>query len=168
MDNNNRLPNEPNIFFDEPCQKIAVFLKERLNEAVVRSNTKPAIYDCASNEIPITDNFQIVNGIRSWKDRSVPNMEYPLLKVYRIRDNFQSNKTMRETSGVISYSLIMPNQLALTPILQWVSYEINYYLIDSYQRIGIFISETGRSAEYITEAGSPSFEHLNFYITFNN
>jgi hypothetical protein len=168
MDYNYRLPSEPNIFFDEPCHKLAVYLKQRLNESVIRSNTLPAILDCAGNEIPISPDFTVVNGIRSYRERNVPTMEYPVLKVYRTSDMFKSRTTLRESSAVVSYSLLMPNNLILLPILQWVSWEINYYLLDSYVRTGVFTSEIGRRSEYITEAGPPAFEHLNFYFTMTN
>jgi hypothetical protein len=168
MDYNFRLPNEPNIFFDEPCHKIATYLRERLNESVVRSNTLPAILDCANTEKPLPKDFIIVNGIRSYRERNIPTMEYPVLKVYRSSDLFKSNTTTRETSAVVTYSLLMPNNLILLPILQWISWEINYYLLDSYARIGVFTSEIGRRTEYITEAGPPSFEHLNFYFNMVN
>lgn len=168
MDYNFRLPNEPNLFYDEPCFKLANYLKDRLNNAVIRSNTLPAILDCAGNEVPLPNDFIIVNGIRSFREKNIPTMEYPVLRVYRISDNFKNNTTTRISNAVVSYSLIMPNNLILLPILQWVSYEINYYLLDSYTRTGIMISEVGRRAEYITEAGPPSFEHLNFYFTMTN
>lgn len=168
MDYNSRLPNEPNIFFDEPCYKIASYLRDRLNESVIRSNTLPALLDCASTAKPLPKDFVIVNGIRSYKERNIPTMEYPALKVYRTADMFRNNKTIRESNAIVTYSLLMPHNQILLPILQWVSWEINYYLLDSYTKIGVFTSEIGRRSEYITEAGPPSFEHLNFYFTITN
>lgn len=94
---------------DQSCKEIAEFLKRHLNEAY-------------------TDRV-VVQGTRYYDAFNVPYNEFPLLKVYRLSDQWERNENVRESQGVISYSLVLPDQETLAPIMAWVSRHINELLI---------------------------------------
>lgn len=99
--------NDP--FEDQSCLEIANFLREHLNKAYPQQI--------------------VVNSIRCYDAVNVPYSEYPLLKVYRLVDQWEKNTTVRVSQGVISYTLVLPDQESLAPIMSWVSRHINQLML---------------------------------------
>lgn len=140
---------------DESCLEIATFLRDELNKAYPDQT--------------------VVKGIRCYDAFNVPYTEFPLLKVYRLVDGWKRNETVRESQAVISYSLVLPDQEHLAPIMAWVSRHINQLLIGHRIICGggspDVMPEQGYRAEYrlmINEVSNKVHSFLRFTFTFKD
>jgi hypothetical protein len=142
-------------FEDQSCLEIAKFLKQGLNDAYPQQ--------------------VVVNGIRCYDAFNVPYSEFPLLKVYRLVDAWEGNTTYRTSQGVISYSLVLPDQETLAPIMSWVSRHTNQLLIG--HRLTCFggspdvIPSQGYRAEYrmmMNEITQKVHSFLRFTFNFKD
>jgi hypothetical protein len=146
-------PNRPYLYQDVVCHKIAQYLQTQLNLR-------------AKEEDP---NLVVVNGIRSYDAFNVPLHEYPLLKVFRTGDSYFQAKTLRSSTLIARWCLVMPEQDTLQPLCNWVSWNINELLLDSNLNIcpTIFISDNAKRGEYrtlVNETGQVVYSFLNFYF----
>ena len=109
---------------DEYCRKLAAFLRDFINEKYAEERvSKPALPQGV-----------IVRNIRNYDAVGVPLSEFPLLKVYRLRDRFKrASETTDFTDAAITYSVAYPDLDKLPDLLYWMGRQINLGL-HSYQR----------------------------------
>ncbi len=118
--------NEPVFLLgqDEYCRKLACFLRDFINEKYREVQT-------ANPELP---EGLIVRNIRNYDAVNVPLTEFPLLKVYRLRDQFKrASQTTDFTDAAITYSVAYPDLDRLPDLLYWMGRQINLGL-HSYAR----------------------------------
>lgn len=109
---------------DEYCRKLACFLRDYINEKYRETQE-------ANTNLP---EGLIVRNIRNYDAVNVPLSEFPLLKVYRLRDRFKrASETTDPTDAAITYSVAYPDLDKLPDLLYWVGRQINLGL-HSYQR----------------------------------
>ena len=147
-----------NPLVDETVDYIAKYLYEYINKDY-------------SNYIEANPGVQKVLGdvaIRTYRTcdtYQVSTPEFPLLKVYRTNDSWKPNKLLRTSNISITYSLLVPQQERLMPLLNWVSYEINKLLLTSSCKVKV---EPGIRVQYrtmISEIGQNMFSFLRADIT---
>ncbi len=139
--------NNPTPFVDTTLEKIAVHVMNQLNLAYPQQ--------------------KVVQSYRTYDAYNVPTSDYPLIKVFRVTDTFKKGTTSRSSRAVISYSLVLPDQEHLAPIMSWVSFQINKALLNSEWRVCVFHEEAGDTAEYrimLNEVGNPVYSFLRFNI----
>ena len=93
---------------------------------------------------------------------------FPLLKVYRVNDNWKPGKLNRTSNVSISYSLVVPKQDKIMPLLNWVSYQINKLLLTSSCQVKV---EPGIRVQYrtmINEVGQNIYSFLRADITITD
>ena len=109
---------------DEYCRKLACFLRDFINEK----------YKEAQEENTDLPEGLIIRNIRNYDAVNVPLAEFPLLKVYRLRDRFKrASETTDPTDAAITYSVAYPDLDKLPDLLYWMGRQINLGL-HSYQR----------------------------------
>ncbi len=143
--------NQPTPLVDTTLEKIAKQLMDELNAAYPKQ--------------------KVVQSYRTYDAYNVPTSDYPLLKVYRVMDTFGAETTKRTSRAVISYSLVLPDQEHLAPIMSWVSFQINKALLGSTFRFCVFHEKAGNTAEYrimLNEVGNPVYSFLRFNITIKD
>lgn len=109
-----------------------------------------------------------VRTYRTYDAYGVTNQEFPLLKVYRVSDNWKPGKLLRNSSISISYSLVLPQQDKLMPLLNWISYEINKHLLSSSCQVKI---DPGVRIQYrtmINELGQAIYSFLRADINITD
>lgn len=110
-------------------------------------------------------------AIRTYKTYDaygLANQEFPLLKVYRVSDNWKPGKLIRNSSISISYSLVLPQQDKLMPLLNWISYQINKHLMNTSCQVKI---EPGVRVQYRTmmnELGQAIYSFLRADINITD
>ena len=110
-------------------------------------------------------------AIRTYKTYDaygLANQEFPLLKVYRVSDSWKPGKLIRSSSISISYSLVLPQQDKLMPLLNWVSYQINKHLLNTSCQVKI---DPGVRVQYRTmmnEVGQAIYSFLRADITITD
>jgi len=105
---------EPNIHIDEPMNRMGQYLMNWLNSEYSRA------YPVANGEPqPI-----IVQSIRDCDAFGVPYDEYPLLKCYRMFEDFSLGSEKDNVTMIITYGLVYPEQQQLTSLLVWVRRQI--------------------------------------------
>lgn len=110
-------------------------------------------------------------AIRTYKTYDaygLANQEFPLLKVYRVSDNWKPKKLIRSSSISISYSLVLPQQDKLMPLLNWVSYQINKHLLNTSCQVKI---DPGVRVQYRTmmnEVGQAIYSFLRADINITD
>jgi hypothetical protein len=110
-------------------------------------------------------------AIRTYKTYDaygITNQEFPLLKVYRVSDSWKPGKLLRNSSISISYSLVLPQQDKLMPLLNWMSYEINKHLLSPNCQVKI---DPGVRVQYrtmINEVGQAIYSFLRADINITD
>lgn len=110
-------------------------------------------------------------AIRTYKTYDaygLANQEFPLLKVYRVSDSWKPKKLIRSSSISISYSLVLPQQDKLMPLLNWVSYQINKHLLNTSCQVKI---DPGVRVQYRTmmnEVGQAIYSFLRADINITD
>ena len=110
-------------------------------------------------------------AIRTYKTYDaygLANQEFPLLKVYRVSDSWKPGKLIRSSSVSISYSLVLPQQDKLMPLLNWVSYQINKHLLNTSCQVKI---DPGVRVQYRTmmnEVGQAIYSFLRADINITD
>lgn len=110
-------------------------------------------------------------AIRTYKTYDaygLANQEFPLLKVYRVSDSWKPGKLIRSSSISISYSLVLPQQDKLMPLLNWVSYQINKHLLNTSCQVKI---DPGVRVQYRTmmnEVGQAIYSFLRADINITD
>lgn len=147
----------PDPITDRSCEKIAAFLKERLNEAYPQQSGQPVV--------------EVVRSTVCYPAFNVDLTSFPLLKVYRTNDNFRKGTTQRYVRGVVEYCLSFPEVATFPGRLQWVSHHLNKLLLDSEQRMCVRSDENGRSVDYrvtMNEVGQPVYPFLRMSFSFTD
>lgn len=110
-------------------------------------------------------------AIRTYKTYDaygIANQEFPLLKVYRVSDNWKPGKLLRSSSVSISYSLVLPQQDKLMPLLNWVSYEIHKHLLSSNCQVKIDSPPRTQYRTMINEVGQAIYSFLRADINITD
>lgn len=109
-----------------------------------------------------------IRTYRTYDAYGVANQEFPLLKVYRVSDSWKPGKLIRSSSISISYSLVLPQQDKLMPLLNWVSFEINKHLLNTSCQVKI---DPGVRVQYrtmISEVGQAIYSFLRADINITD
>lgn len=146
---------------DESVDYIAKYLYEYINKdyfSYIESN--PSIRQSLGDIA--------IRTYRTYDAYGVTNPEFPLLKVYRVSDSWKPGKLLRNSSISISYSLVLPQQDKLMPLLNWVSYEINKHLLSPTCQVKI---DPGVRVQYrtmINELGQAIYSFLRADINITD
>lgn len=149
----------PNV--DESIDYIAKYLYEYINKdyfSYIEAN--PSIRQSLGDIA--------IRTYRTYDAYGVTNQEFPLLKVYRVSDNWKPGKLLRNSSISISYSLVLPQQDKLMPLLNWISYEINKHLLSPSCQVKI---DPGVRVQYrtmINELGQAIYSFLRADINITD
>lgn len=109
---------------NEYCRKLACYLRDFINQKYKAKQIK-------NPELP---EGLIIRNIRNYDAVNVPLSEFPLLKVYRLRDKFKrASETTDPTDAAITYSVAYPDLDKLPDLLYWIGKQVNLGL-HSYQR----------------------------------
>jgi len=147
----------PNL--DEAVDYIAKYLFEHINKDFFSYIEENPGLRSSLGEIA-------VRSYRTYDAYQVSTPEYPLLKVYRVSDNWKPQKLLRTSSISISYSLSLPQQERLMSLLNWISYEIRKHLLSPSFKVKIL--EDGVRTQYrtmINEVGQAIHSFLRVDIT---
>lgn len=146
---------------DESVDYIAKYLYEYINKdyfSYIESN--PSIRQSLGDIA--------IRTYRTYDAYGVTNPEFPLLKVYRVSDSWKPGKLLRNSSISISYSLVLPQQDKLMPLLNWISYEINKHLLSPSCQVKI---DPGVRVQYrtmINELGQAIYSFLRADINITD
>lgn len=146
---------------DEAVDYIAKYLYEYINKdyfSYIESH--PAIRQSLGDIA--------IRTYRTYDAYGITNQEFPLLKVYRVSDNWKMGKLLRNSSISISYSLVLPQQDKLMPLLNWISYEINKHLLNPACQVKI---DPGVRVQYrtmINEVGQAIYSFLRADINITD
>lgn len=144
------------FILDPTCDRLAKFLKDWLNQH---------LKEIAPDQIACRDTicYDAVNLDLS---------RFPLVKVYRLADNFGDGHPKCETSFVIAYCLTFPSQDQLPGMMNWASWRIAEALSYWKQNSSCppHIQQGGIRSEYrimANEVGQPvyAFLRVNFTAT---
>ncbi len=171
---------------DTTCRRIAEYLRDGLNSAYITDYTlglQQQIINGISKGYDVTDlQYHLtqltsgalapkaVIGIRDYDAFNVPNMEFPLLKIYRTQD-FYKQTTVRTSPIVAAYCLILPSQEDLQSSLAWVSKTMSKLLLDSLPRFCTFTDNREIRVEYrtlLSEIGIPAYAFVRAYFTIKD
>jgi hypothetical protein len=109
---------------NEYCRKLSEYLRDYINQKYKEKQEKN----------PSLPSGLIVRNTRNYDAVNVPLSEFPLLKVYRLRDKFKrAGTTTDPTDAAITYSVAYPDLDKLPDLLYWIGKQINLGL-HSYQR----------------------------------
>jgi hypothetical protein len=104
---------------EEYCYKLAVFLRDYIN-------TK---YNEAREVNPELPEGTIIRNIRNYDAVNIPLSDFPLLKVYRLRDTFKrASFTTDPTDAAITFSVAYPDLDRLPDLLYWMGRQLNMAL----------------------------------------
>lgn len=146
---------------DEAVDYIAKYLFEYINKdyfSYIEAN--PAIRQSLGDIA--------IRTYKTYDAYGIANQEFPLLKVYRVSDNWKIGKLIRNSSISISYSLVLPQQDKLMPLLNWISYQINKHLLNSSCQVKI---DPGVRVQYrtmINEVGQAIYSFLRADINITD
>lgn len=94
--------------------------------------------------------FDIVTGVRNYNSYNVGMHEYPLLAVYRTRDDFV-DETDKSYGGItVSYRMAYPNQENLHAINNKIGKIIHYFVNSLHTKIGVETMQSNRPCTYRT------------------
>ena len=100
----------------EYCYKLAVFLRDFIN----------AEYNKARDNNPNLPEGTIIRNIRNYDAVNVPLSDFPLLKVYRLRDRFaRASYVTDPTDAAITFSVAYPDLDRLPDLLYWMGRKLN-------------------------------------------
>lgn len=146
---------------DEAVDYIAKYLFEYINKDYFSYiETNPAIRQSLGDIA--------IRTYKTYDAYGIANQEFPLLKVYRVSDNWKMGKLLRNSSVSISYSLVLPQQDKLMPLLNWISYEINKHLLSPNCQVKI---DPGVRVQYrtmINEVGQAIYSFLRADINITD
>lgn len=102
---------------DTQCEKISVYLKEKLNLLGKENHA-----------------FKFVNTIRNWDDKNIPATDFPCLKVYRQSDQYVNESYKVVSQLTIEYGVVVSPSYKFVPALNQIGKYIHTLLtmIDSY------------------------------------
>lgn len=140
-----------NIFSDPVILKILQYLKKRLNEFGQE-----------------THGIDLVKGIRDYDSFNVPLTEFPLLKVYRVSDNFVPNCAKVVSFIKVDYCLSYPQNENLSSVCNSITkyihrainrldVEINLNVDKSYTRQGGYQIVSGANSQSVYAVISYTF-----------
>ena len=146
-----------NPYEDKLCDQLATYLSKGLNyhlDAFNKDNPHLKLWDKA------------VIGFRSYDAFDVPLNEFPLLKVFRVADNFKPRSDKSVVSLRCSYCLAYPDLDKLNTMMSWAAKIINLLLINCLDNeLDIISPPGGYSASYQTfmgQNGQPVYAFLSF------
>lgn len=146
---------------DEAVDYIAKYLYEYVNKdyfSYIEAN--PAIRQSLGDIA--------IRTYKTYDAYGISNQEFPLLKVYRVSDSWKMGKLIRSSSISISYSLVLPQQDKLMPLLNWMSYQINKHLMNTSCQVKI---DPGVRVQYrtmINEVGQAIYSFLRADINITD
>lgn len=146
---------------DEAISYLAEYLFEYINKefkSFIEANPglRASLGDTAVRTYETYDTYQS------------PTTAFPLLKVYRVNDIWKPGKLTRTSNVSISYSLVVPKQDKIMPLLNWVSFQINKLLLTPSCLVKI---EPGIRVQYrtmINEVGQNIYSFLRADITITD
>ena len=113
-----------------------------------------------------------VRTTRHWDDPSFPLSDCPILKCYKLNDQFKFGSEYRNSTARIVYVVSYPNLEFLPSLLDWTSYHINKGLIlldHTFPNLLAFTNNQPYQASYLltaSEANQAIYPFLSFDITF--
>jgi len=117
----------------------------------------------------------VIRSIRGYDAVNVPISDFPLLKVFRLYDNYKRNTEFSLSTGIITYSLSFPDVEQLPGILKWMADSINHYLLqyelDTFRTMLPTTNQFGYRAEYrLTkdEITNSVYPYLRFNISLRD
>lgn len=143
---------------NEYCLKLASFLRDFINREYVKARTLN----------PELQEGLIVRNIRNYDAVNVPLSEFPLLKVYRLRDTFKrATETTDPTNAAITFSVAYPDLDKLPDLLYWVGKKINLAL-HSYSKSNLYLlpPPQDRNGDYTVEYLLTANEQLQVVYPF--
>jgi len=150
-----------NPLVDETVDYIAKYLYEYINKDY-------------SNYIEANPGVQRILGdvaIRTYRTCDTYNVstpEFPLLKVYRTNDDWRNDSLLRASNISITYSLLVPQQERLMPLLNWVSYELRKLLLTPSCKVKIDGGVRTQYRTMISEIGQNMFSFLRADISITD
>ena len=104
---------------EEYCYKLAVFLRDYINTKYNEARE-------VNTELP---EGTIIRNIRNYDAVNIPLSDFPLLKVYRLRDTFKrASFTTDPTDAAITFSVAYPDLDRLPDLLYWMGRQLNMAL----------------------------------------
>lgn len=143
-------------------QTVVEFLAEYLNGRI-------------ANEAKTDDRLKDVLAVRTtrhWDDPGFPLSDCPILKCYKISDQFKFGGEYRNSTARIVYVVSYPNLDFLPSLLDWTSYHINKGLIlldHVHPNVLAFTNSQPYQSNYLltaNEANQAIYPFLSFDITF--
>lgn len=108
---------------DEVVSYLAEYLFEYINkEYTAYLNAHPQLAQRMGNVA--------VRHYAIYDTYNAPTTAFPLLKVYRTTDGWKEGKCLRDSNISIVYSLLVPEQEKLMPLLNWVSFQLQKHLLN--------------------------------------
>lgn len=137
---------------DNTIEMLGLFLKDSLNRMYLDSSTKHG-YNLGNT---------IVRSVKFYDAFSQSNLEYPMLKVYRVSTNFNDRSPTNYNTITINYSIVLPEQERLQPLLHGVAKAINYSLLSPTSSLKI---QRGLTFQYRTLMSEISQSIYSFLTT---
>jgi len=108
-----------------------------------------------------------VKTAKTYDAIGLPSNSYPLLKCYRVQENYYVNTSLSITNFNLQYVLALPDQDFLVSLSTFMAKSINTILIGMYDAIGIkTYEETAIQVIYNTATDQQSDTFLSL-LTFN-
>lgn len=139
---------------DEVVSYLAEYLFEYINKEY-------SSYVAAHPQLSQTLGNIAVRHYAIYDTYNAPTTAFPLLKVYRTNDDWRKGTTVRSSNIRVTYSLIVPDQEKLMPLLNWVSYQLQKLLITPSCKVKI---DSGLRVQYRTMMNEVG-QNIHSFIT---
>lgn len=140
---------------DNTIESLGLYLYDTLNQ-MYRTSAKKYGYSLGD---------KIVRTVKFYDAYSVSNSDFPLLKVFRVSTSF-SNRSLNNTNTInIHYSLVLPEQEKLQPLLHGISKAINNALLSPTCPLMIQRGLTFQYRTLMSELSQPVYSYLTTNIT---
>lgn len=138
------------MLVDKTCKDIGDYLKIKLNE-LGQENL----------------NMTLVKTVQYYDSFLQPNIDYPLLKVFRNSDLFFPNSQKQQTQIIIRYCLSYEEISQIAPLCGILAKFINNSLNVLFSKVGVEIKNSPKRSEFRTlynENTTAIYAFLNFYF----
>lgn len=139
---------------DNTIESLGLFLKDRLNQ----------MYRDSASKYGYSIGDTLVRTVKFYDAFSIQNTDFPLLKVYRVSTNFNHRSPSNNNTININYSLVLPEQERLQPLLHGISKAINYSLLSPTSPLKIERGLTFQYRTLISERSQPTYSFLTTSI----
>ena len=127
---------------NEYCRKLACYLRDYINEQYRKAQE-------ANESLP---EGLIVRNVRNYDAVNIPLSEFPVLKVYRLRDRFKrASETTDPTDAAITFSVSYPDLDVLPDLLYWMGRQINLALHSYARREKSLLPPPQDNRDYVVE-----------------